>query len=141
MIEQETYDLIRQHVPICCVDLIVKIEGKVVLCLRRNEPAKGQWWLPGGRVLKGEELKDAAVRKAKEELGLDVVVTSFVGTYETMFPAIHTINTVFVVEPWPLEQSIQLEDQHSKYRLVEGEVRGLDDYVTVALWDSGFLKR
>ena len=55
--------LVRDCV-ICCVDiLLVRISptGKkqCLLVERASEPVKGVWWLPGGRLLKGETFFDA----------------------------------------------------------------------------------
>jgi colanic acid biosynthesis protein WcaH len=62
---------ILQVLPIVCVDLLVINEkNKILLIKRKNEPAKGEWWFPGGRVYKGEQRTDAAKRKLFEECGL-----------------------------------------------------------------------
>ena len=50
--------LVRDCV-ICCVDiLLVRISPQgtkeCLLVERASEPVKGVWWLPGGRLLKGE---------------------------------------------------------------------------------------
>ena len=60
------------HLPICCVDILLFNEEKtkVLLGKRTNEPLKEVYFSTGGRLQKGEELKDCAVRKAKEELGV-----------------------------------------------------------------------
>lgn len=65
------YDVIRDT-PIVSVDLIVRTCGRVLLGRRKNAPAKGFWFVPGGRVYKDEPLRAAAVRVLKQECGLDV---------------------------------------------------------------------
>ena len=51
-ITDERYKAIVEAVPICCVDLIIKSKGKILLVKRKNEPLKGEFWLPGGRIYK-----------------------------------------------------------------------------------------
>lgn len=101
MIEQELYKKIIENIPICCVDLIIINQDNQFLVLKRaNEPAKGSWWLPGGRILKNESISIAAVRKAKEETGLKCVFVKTIGVAETIFDTgpfgdpIHTINAI-----------------------------------------------
>ena len=53
----------------------------------RHRTRKGKWNIPGGTVLFGESLKDAVIRVAKEEVGLDVSVGYILGTIE--YPRIY----------------------------------------------------
>lgn len=69
-IGQELYNKILENVPIACVDIAIIVDGSVLLVKRKDAPAKGEWWVPGGRILKGETMKDAAKRKAQEEVGI-----------------------------------------------------------------------
>ena len=60
---------------ICCVDCLIVRRTELgkkecLLVERSSEPAKGLWWLPGGRLLKGETFFAAARRKAQQETGL-----------------------------------------------------------------------
>ena len=82
LIEPELYKQIQQAMPIICVDLLIHQDDRFLLLLRRNEPAKGLWWTPGGRLLKDELLVDAAHRKAKEELGIEVILEKQIGIYD-----------------------------------------------------------
>ncbi len=81
--------------PIPTVDVIIVIEGRVVLIRRKNEPLG--WAIPGGFVDFGESVEDAAKREAKEETGLDVELVKLVGVYSNpnRDPRTHTISTVF----------------------------------------------
>ena len=52
------YKAILANIPIVCVDLIIINDGKFLLLKRDNEPAKGEFWFPGGRILKLETIKN-----------------------------------------------------------------------------------
>ena len=85
------------HNPTPTVDIIITIEGGgIILIMRRNNPVG--WAIPGGFVDYGESLEDAAVREAREETSLDVVLEGQLGTYSKpdRDPRQHTISTVFM---------------------------------------------
>jgi ADP-ribose pyrophosphatase YjhB (NUDIX family) len=56
--------------------------GRLLLVLRGNEPDRGTWSLPGGRVEAGESPEDAVVREMAEETGLDVRVLELIAQVE-----------------------------------------------------------
>ena len=66
-LSKELYGGIVANIPTVCVDVICQreVDNKVLLFYRRDRPAKGLWWLPGGRMLKGETFFDTALRKIK----------------------------------------------------------------------------
>ncbi|MBL4657213.1 MAG: NUDIX domain-containing protein [Flavobacteriales bacterium] len=71
LIREELYQQVKMNLPIPCVDLLIINASKEILLVKRaNEPAKGQWWFPGGRVLHGESRKKAVLRKLGEECGI-----------------------------------------------------------------------
>ncbi|CAM3930912.1 GDP-mannose mannosyl hydrolase [Bordetella bronchialis] len=57
--------------PLVSIDLLVRDHrGRYLLGLRGNPPAQGRWFVPGGRIRKGEALAGALQRLAREELGM-----------------------------------------------------------------------
>ena len=60
--------------PLVGVGAVVIDEGKMILVKRGVEPGKGKWSIPGGLVELGEAVREATVREAKEETGLDVEI-------------------------------------------------------------------
>jgi len=70
MIDEKLYKKIIKSVPILCVDLIIYFDNKYLLVKRSQNPLKNEWWVPGGRVLIGEKIEDAARRKLNEELSI-----------------------------------------------------------------------
>lgn len=82
--------------PIPTVDIIIEMDGGIVLIERKNPPHG--WALPGGFVDYGETLEDAAMREALEETGLIVRLKGQMHTYSNpeRDPRHHTISTVFI---------------------------------------------
>ena len=49
-------------------------ENKILICKRSIEPRKNYWTIPSGFMEINETLKEAALREAKEEAGIDPVI-------------------------------------------------------------------
>src|SRR4029077_771038 len=61
-------DTVIRLAPLIAIDLIIRnARDEVLLGLRKNEPAKGCYFVPGGMILKNERLADAFARLAKTE--------------------------------------------------------------------------
>ena len=84
--------------PVPTVDIIIEIDGKIVLIERKNSPYG--WAIPGGFVDYGETVETAAVREAKEETSLDVKLVSLLGVYSdpNRDARVHTISTVYIAK-------------------------------------------
>lgn len=82
--------------PFVTVDIIIEIDGGIVLIKRSNPPFG--WAIPGGFVDYGESLEEAAAREAKEETSLVVKNLQQMHTYSSPSrdPRFHTISTVFI---------------------------------------------
>lgn len=85
LIPNKLYKKIVELVPILCVDVILTYKDQYLLVKRATEPLKDEWWIVGGRALKGEKTIDAARRKCKEEVGLNVSQLKMVGVYEDSY--------------------------------------------------------
>lgn len=85
--------------PIPTVDIIIEIESKGILLIKRKNPPYG-WAIPGGFVDYGESLEMAAVREAKEETNLDVKIIRQFYTYSDpkRDPRHHSISTVYIAK-------------------------------------------
>lgn len=84
-LSDEEFKSAVSSLPLVSIDLLVKDEkGNFLLGLRRNEPAKGSWFVPGGRIRKGETLREAFVRismmELKEEIHLNAA--KLIGLFE-----------------------------------------------------------
>ncbi len=64
--------------------IVRTVEGRreVVLVRRGTEPMKGSWSLPGGVIEAGESVREACVREALEETGLQIAPVAEVETFE-----------------------------------------------------------
>ena len=88
-------DLGKPRNPTPTVDIIIEINGRIVLIERKNPPFG--WALPGGFVDYGESFETAALREACEETGLAVRNLRQFHTYSdpTRDARQHTATTVF----------------------------------------------
>jgi ADP-ribose pyrophosphatase YjhB (NUDIX family) len=85
--------------PIPTVDIIIEIESKGIVLIKRKNPPYG-WAIPGGFVDYGESLEKAAVREAKEETNLNVKLIRQFYTYSDpkRDPRHHSISTVYIAK-------------------------------------------
>jgi len=144
MIPQELYEQILENMPICCLDIIVYRNKKILLVRRKNKPAKDNWWVLGGRLLKREKLKEGVKRKVKEEAGIQIDEPEFVGVqeyfskdskFDNVRTGTHTIGLIFKCE-LKNNQEIKLDSTSSDFKWIDKIDEELDDYVKAALRNS-----
>ncbi|MDR8524433.1 GDP-mannose mannosyl hydrolase [Shewanella fidelis] len=124
MLPLETFKLVVKSTPLVSIDLIVRnSEGKILLGKRANRPAKGNWFVPGGRVLKDESLEDAFNRLIIAELGLIKTTSSFKGVYQHFYDdnfCEEIFTTHYVVLAYEIEFNGELSslpiEQHTEYK-------------------------
>jgi mutator protein MutT len=73
--------------PILGVGAVIVESNKVVLIRRGREPLLGHWSIPGGVVEAGETLRQAVVREAREETGLEIEAGELLEVFESIVPA------------------------------------------------------
>ena len=119
-ISDDVYDILKKSFPIPCVDLIVVNEiDEILLVKRKNQPAKNQWWFPGGRVMHDEYRNVAAMRKLKEECGIISsnpvewkTVEIFLKDNEQGYSS-HGISTLYLICTG--ENKVKLDEQSSDF--------------------------
>lgn len=127
--------------PRLCVDLVVHDNGKVLICKRNNEPLKGKWALPGGRVFKGETLAAAVFRVAKQELGIEVKIDRQIEVNEffSLQPERHDVSVAYLVYPADNE-TIKLDKQHSECKWTDSAEELFEERTRNEVKASGILK-
>lgn len=114
--------------PLFSIDLVVVNEERELLVGKRtNAPAKGSWFVPGGRVYKNESLNEAFVRISSAELGEKVELSEcqLLGVFEHFYDdcalsdnvSTHYINTPYLVNT--RKEMIDAPSiQHDSYRWI-----------------------
>ena len=114
----------------CVGGIVVDGQGRLLLIRRGQEPSKGSWSVPGGRVEPGETRPEATAREVREETGLDVSVGARVGTVERDAPD----GSVFVIHDYACtaREDVDLSDVRAATDADDAgwftreEIRGLD---------------
>lgn len=167
LLPKELYASVVRDTVVCCVDIVLVRRNpatgqrQCLLVERASEPAKGLWWWPGGRLLKGETFFAAATRKAQQETGItNVKPIQVLGIWNTFFPTSHwdtdsikgtqTVNPIVLVEiDETMEQdpNVKLDAQSENFKWISlnpKENAAEDPYVTQALlrleaWDPNYM--
>ena len=124
----DDFRLIHENMTIPCVDLLVMEGSRILLCLRKYEPELGKWYVPGGRLHKGEEIREAAIRILREEVGMEAIYLRHLGWDTTYFDTdpfghgkgTHTINALFLMVLRDPKDPAEC-DQHSDAKWIEKE--------------------
>lgn len=117
------FDAIYARVPRLTVEVLLELEGGLVLVRRDIEPCIGQWHIPGGTVHFGESLPAAVRRVALVELGVEVTPGALVGYIE--YPRMHADG----YPGWPVGIAFTATR-------VSGELSGSDMGAEVACFDA-----
>ena len=120
-------DTVIRLAPLIAIDLIIRNDrDEVLLGLRRNEPAKDYYFVPGGMILKNERLTEAFARLVKNETGhagsLDEA--RLIGVFEHFYDSNRSgrsgYGTHYVVLgyewKWPGAAAPRPDDQHSELK-------------------------
>ena len=132
----ELIELVRLG-PLVSLDLVVRdARGRVLVGLRNNEPARDLWFVPGGRVGKGETLDHAFRRIVRQELGLERaradahLLGVFEHFYDTNFMERPGLRTHYVVLAHALGvdsgDELRVDDQHRRVRWLTPEALRAD---------------
>lgn len=92
---RRVYRHIARPVTVGVRALIVQ-DGQVLLV---RQHGRATWELPGGGVGRGESLRAAAVREAREETGIEVVAERLLGVYSAMVEGMSNHVAVYVCRP------------------------------------------
>ena len=113
--------------PLVSIDLILRDpDGMALLGYRTFQPAKGLWFVPGGRIGKNETLEQAFGRILLAETGLTLPMSAsrLLGVYEHFYDTNRFeqpgFGTHYVVISRELRldhrPAIRIDDQHSEVR-------------------------
>lgn len=98
---------------------VIIFENKLVACRAKE---RDSYFLPGGHVEFGESAKEALAREIKEEMGVDAVVSKFIGVVENMYEQSgtkhHEINLVFLAQVAD-EKNIVSQEEHFEFSFID----------------------
>jgi colanic acid biosynthesis protein WcaH len=126
-LSHDAFLAVVRDTPLVAIDLVVPdAAGRLLMGQRTNEPARGCWFVPGGRILKDEPLDDAFARLTRIELGVALsradapLLGLYTHLYETNFAGAPGISTHYVVIACRIDLPVELDAlpraQHSAYR-------------------------
>ena len=137
LVPPSEWQAIVENVPLVSVDLVIEHDGGVLLGKRENEPARGEWFVPGGTVLKNEARTEAVHRVAEEELGESIVIGDCLGTYEHFYDTSeiegvdskHYVATAYRCHLEHDDPDFSGDDQHSVLEVFHPPFGDLHSYV------------
>ncbi|MDA7754888.1 NUDIX domain-containing protein [Pseudomonadales bacterium] len=125
MLEKEIFKTIVKNTPLVSIDLCIVWDGKILLGKRKNDPLKGFFFTPGGRILKNEVHIDCLKRVASSELGLiidDIRQAKLMGVWDHFYAnsifgdevSTHYVNLPHCIY-YDKRPEILLDDQHDSF--------------------------
>ena len=139
-LDKSTFSKVIASAPLVSIDLVVmNPEGEVLLGERLNRPAKGYWFVPGGRILKNETLADAFKRLTCDELGIEFAIEQSVllGPFDHFYDdyvfggdvTTHYVAIAFILKLDRQLDNLPLDVQHGGYKWFSVPLLLADDKV------------
>lgn len=126
MLDAQTFKTVIENTALVSIDLCLICNGEILLCKRSNEPLRGRWFTPGGRIHKNESWQKSLLRIAEVELGLSNMCIenfSLMGIWDHFYSNSafdQKISTHYVNLPhyakFKLKPNITLDDQHVEFK-------------------------
>lgn len=138
-IDESLFRKIKRSMPIAAVDILALHQGRLLLMLRNNEPAKNEWFTPGGRVLYGEILEDAVDRKLQEETGLKATNIGKSATMSHIYSNTHYVTTFFRVDV--TDEKVRLNEEHRDFKWISSLETDLHPYVRQMIEELGIFSK
>jgi colanic acid biosynthesis protein WcaH len=124
------FNTVVKHTPLIAIDFVIVNKGKILLGKRINRPAKDCFFVPGGRICKGEKIDEAFTRISETELGikLDRKNCNLLGLYDHMYEDSandENISTHYVVSAFHTSVDYEnlnlknLQTQHAKIVMLD----------------------
>lgn len=146
---RQTYRLLMDKTPICCVDVLFfnKDKTQTLLFKRTNKPVENIYFTIGGRLLKNEKLIDGAVRQALKETGIKIRkkllipggVTEDIHKNSIFADISYHVVDVFYGYILDGQEKIRLDNQHADYRWFSVNDRRIHPFVKNRI--TGLLKK
>jgi len=101
--------------PFIGVGALIERDGRYLLIKRGNEPSKGKWSIPGGKVELGESLTEAVKREVMEECHVQIEIMKI----------FNVMDRILKDDSGAIKYHFVLIDYYAKY--VSGEARAQSD--------------
>lgn len=88
-LSRDVFSLVISSTPLVSIDIVLRDDGgRYLLGKRKNPPAEGFWFVPGGRIYKNETLSHAFERISCSELGVILKINdaSLIGVFDHLYP-------------------------------------------------------
>jgi colanic acid biosynthesis protein WcaH len=142
-LDADSFRTVVASTPLISIDLLVSnSEGNILLGQRLHRPAQGTWFVPGGRIYKGESLDQAFKRITEAELGHLFLRqnSTMLGVYEHFYqdsvfgqggdaPSTHYIVITHQITLSAEDTLSPPHDQHRLYRWWQRKDMAISDQV------------
>ncbi|MBI2971173.1 MAG: NUDIX domain-containing protein [Candidatus Aenigmarchaeota archaeon] len=145
---RKRFNYLRGFFPVFSVQAVIDFgaagKPQVLLLRRAEEPAKGEWWIPGGMVLKTESSGKALRRIVKRETGLRCTIVRQLPSAREVFRNVPGIpdgiadcmTENYLLRP-PPQARIKLDATSTDFRMATAIDKDLHPYVKKHLMHSG----
>jgi ADP-ribose pyrophosphatase YjhB (NUDIX family) len=118
-----------------CIRAVIKQQNKILVCYSKEQK---HYFLPGGHIKFGEDIKTALLREMKEELNLRIKKLIFMGIVENFYlennKKYHEINIIFNGKVDKI--NTQSKEKHISFELIDISQFAKKNILPVALKKS-----